>query len=681
MKRLSSILLSVFMCALLIVSCEPQKSVDEVVDVKVEITNKDDLSNCYWRYTAVKTDSTGFTTGEKREETQFDTNNKLSLSTGEWKISLFGYEDDSYTNLLYKGELSTTVTKETNSVNVDVTKEKKYIASVNSVLFESIEEALKVASNENPLSLTNNTSLLSYTFSTKSVTIDLNGNTLCISEINYPESDNEYTVTIKNGTITGSGSIAFTQKTNSHLILDNVNVNYEGLALTFLYQGSNPVWLDVKNSTLNNKGGYGIGTNASEGTDYVYVTIDNSSVTTTSSDEDNTAVLFNVPGELKISNSTISGERQGLIVRGGNATISNSTIEARGTKSTYSDWLGKSDYNNNNWGAGNRVPLAALIVGNASKNAYKYSTNVEFDGNVVLKASDYRDDIYKAEVDGYPVTITGTYTTEGGRKHITSLEEAFIVDFGYNKDKTTASDITIDGEGKYVVDKWQDLWFSGNVTIKGVEFSKGITLSVNNGETVKSESTITVEDCVIYGCNQEELTDEMRNSANNSNYNNAGNGLGLSINGNDNENFINVKVSNCYFVGDGDTTKPRKDSYPSIGEYDSKSNAKGRSNGIGLGTTTGNGKSFKSVDISTSYFTNHRNASIQLYTFTNDVNITDCIFNSWGVNSEDTKDPSFAIRGESPNENSVKLTIKGCEFNNKNKNICSVDNVTPTITK
>ena len=676
MKRLSLILLSVLMCAFLIVACEPQKPVDSIVEVKVEITNKDDLSNLYWRYTAQKTDSTGFVTGEVKDESPLNKEKKLSLSTGEWKLSLFGYEDDSYTNLLYKGELSTTVTKETNSVNVDVTKEKKYIASVNSVLFESIEEALKVASNENPLSLTNNTSLLSYTFSTKSVTIDLNGNTLCISEINYPESDNEYTVTIKNGTITGSGSIAFTQKTNSHLVLDHVNVNYTGTAIAFLYQGSNPVWLDVKNSTLNNKGGYGIGTNASLGTDYVYVTVDNSTVTTTTTDEDNTAVLFNVPGELKISNSKISGQRQGVIVRGGTATISNSTIEARGTKSTYSDWLGKSNYNNNNWGDGNRVPLAALVVGNASKNAYKYSTNVTFEEEVVLNASDYRDNIYKAEVESYPVTITGDYTKVGGRKHINSLNDIILNGFGYNETATSGEAIAIDGEGKYVVDKWQDLWFSGDVTIKGIEFAKGITLSAN--KNITTESSITVEDCVIYGCNQEELTEEARKSSNSSYYNNAGNGLGLSINGNNNVNFINVKVSNCYFVGDGDTTKPRKDSYSSIAEYDSKSNAKGRSNGIGLGTTPGNGKSFKSVDISTSYFINHRNASIQLYTFTNDVDITDCIFNSWGVNSEDATDPSFAIRGDIPNGKTVSFTIVGCKFL-RNDNKYEIDNIYPQI--
>ena len=365
------------------------------------------------------------------------------------------------------------------------------------------------------------------TFLPQNREIDLENSEYTISGFVFPESDKEYTVTIKNGTIKGSNRVAaFTQYENSHLILDNVKIYYSAQAVCFLYQGSNPVWLEVKNSTLTNNV-YGIGTNASLGTDKVYVTIENSSVTTESSDQDNTAILFNVPGELNISKSTISGERQGAIVRGGNATISSSTIEAKGTKSTYNDWLGTSIYNNNNWGDGNRVPLAALVVGNASKNAYKYSTDVKFEGDVILKASEYRDNIYKAEVEGYPVTISGSYKTDGGRTHINSLAEAFNVDFGCKENKATATDIIIDGEGKYVVDKWQDLWFSGNVSITGVEFSKGITLSVNKGTDVKNESTITFENCVVYGCNQEELTEEMRTSPNSSNYNNAGNGLSL----------------------------------------------------------------------------------------------------------------------------------------------------------
>ncbi len=388
MKRLSSILLSVLMCALLIVSCEPQKSVDEVVDLKVEITNKDDLSNCYWRYTAVKTDSTGFTTGEKREETQFDTNNKLSLSTGEWKISLFGYEDEAYTNHLYKGEVVATVTKENSSVSITAIME--YFATGKSG--KSYKELKGTIDEE-------------ITFVPGNYTFDLNGETLNIKGIVLPKSEKEYTVTIKNGNIEGAEYNAFTQYSNSRLILDHVNIDWtsKGVnAVCFLYQGSNPVWLEVKDSILKNNV-YGIGTNASEGTDYVYVTVDNSSVTTTSSDEDNTAVLFNVPGELKISNSTISGERQGVIVRGGEATISNSTIVSSGSSTKY------NDYSNSKWGTGNEVPCAVLVIGNRTDNSYRYPTTVSLD-NVTLSSTDEtRKLMYVYQNEGAPeVTVSGT---------------------------------------------------------------------------------------------------------------------------------------------------------------------------------------------------------------------------------------------------------------------------------
>ena len=389
MKRLSLILLSVLMCAFLIVACEPQKPVDSIVEVKVEITNKDDLSNLYWRYTAQKTDSTGFTTGEKREETQFDTNNKLSLSTGEWKISLFGYEDDSYTNLLYKGELSTTVTKETTFINIPVLDE--YIAIGKSGKY--YKELKGTISEE-------------ITFNTEDCTFDLNGESLNIVGFVFPKSDKEYTIIFKNGTINGVGANAFTQYSNSHLVLYNVKVNWQSQgvnAVCFLYQGSNPVWLEVKNNSTLTNNVYGIGTNASEGTDYVYVTVDNSSVTTTSSDEDNTAILFNVPGELKISNSTISGQRQGVIVRGGNATISNSTIVSSGSSTKY------NDYSNSKWGTGNEVPCAALVIGNRTDNSYRYPTTVSLD-NVTLSSTDEtRNLMYVYQNEGAPeVTVSGT---------------------------------------------------------------------------------------------------------------------------------------------------------------------------------------------------------------------------------------------------------------------------------
>ena len=290
------------------------------------------------------------------------------------------------------------------------------------------------------------------TFVPGNYTFDLNGETLNIKGIVLPEAEKEYTVTIKNGTINGVAYNAFTQYSNSHLILDNITVDWKSEdvnAACFLYQGSNPVWLEVKDSTLKNNV-YGIGTNAEKGTDYVYVTVDNSTVTTTSSDQDNTAILFNVPGKLNISNSTISGERQGVIVRGGEATISNSTIISSGDRTDY------TDYSNIEWSAGNEVPLAALVIGNRS-NAYKYPTTVTLD-NVTLstpKEETERKLMYVYQSEGAPeVTVRGTlnglYDAEAKEnKRIffndaTSIKSLGLFNLAANRANTKGKTVTIE---------------------------------------------------------------------------------------------------------------------------------------------------------------------------------------------------------------------------------------------
>ena len=288
------------------------------------------------------------------------------------------------------------------------------------------------------------------TFLPQDKVIDLSENNYNISGIIFPESDKEYTVTIKNGNITGSNRVAaFTQYANSHLILDKVNVNYKAQAVVFLYQGSNPAWLEVKNSALTNNV-YGIGTNASKGTDYVYITIDNSKVTTTSSDQDNTAILFNVPGKLEIKNdSVISGERQGLIVRGGEATISNSTIISSGSSISY------ADYSDSDWKTGNEVPLAALVIGNRS-NAYKYPTTVTLD-NVKLSTPNEESErklMYVYQNEGAPeVTVRGTlnglYDAEAKEnKRIffndaTSIKSLGLFNLAANRSNTEGKTVTI----------------------------------------------------------------------------------------------------------------------------------------------------------------------------------------------------------------------------------------------
>ncbi len=299
---------------------------------------------------------------------------------------------------------------------------EKVVASVDGVYYESIKDALLASSKDKPLVLLKDATLNETVTLTKNASIDLKGYTLTAKHLILDEStNNAYEVKIENGTIEGDvieGNL-FNINNNATLILDNVTIDYtspgSGAGICF-YEGAQNATLEVNNSTIKIIGGFGIGTNAKKGNDTVSIKVENSTVITDTKNEDNTAILFNVPTDLTISNSTISGERQGVIVRGGTATISNSTIISSGTTTNYYD---SGDYVNSNWGSGNEVPLAALVVGNRS-GSYQYKTNVELKD--VELSTPYENTVRKS-IYVYQNDTTNTVTVTGNIKGECTINE------------------------------------------------------------------------------------------------------------------------------------------------------------------------------------------------------------------------------------------------------------------
>ncbi|MDQ9759329.1 hypothetical protein RFZ45_10465, partial [Acinetobacter baumannii] len=64
------------------------------------------------------------------------------------------------------------------------------------------------------------------------------------------------------------------------------------------------------------------------------------------------AILINVPCKFYMNNSTVNSDYQGIIVRGGTATISNTTI----TNIIDDKYKDQNNYINENWKTGNEVP-------------------------------------------------------------------------------------------------------------------------------------------------------------------------------------------------------------------------------------------------------------------------------------------------------------------------------------
>ena len=85
----------------------------------------------------------------------------------------------------------------------------------------------------------------------------------------------------------------------------------------------------------------------------------------------------------------------------------------------------KNNYLDVNWGGGNEVPLAAIVIGNRSSN-YQYPTNVEFD-NVTVSAPEKNstDQTYYL-VYCYQNDTTNTVTIKGTLKRAEGAAAEFI---------------------------------------------------------------------------------------------------------------------------------------------------------------------------------------------------------------------------------------------------------------
>ena len=397
------------------------------IDSNISIADKDgklftDTKNVYTKIVTVKDSSEN-----KVEESGF-----YSVKSGMYSVTVEYKAKDKDNNEYVAASakkyfnvydnLTTTISgtvEETTQSGEANPEAEKVVASVGGTLYTNIADALEAATVDSPLILTNNATLEKSVELEKSATIDLNGNKLTFADEKNitikgdTDTNKEAVVTIQNGSIFGGKDCStFIINTYGKLILDHVSMEAntvsekDAFSLIKLNESSNPSNLIVRNSTLKNTGVFAIGTNAADSENTkANVTIIDSTVTTEGNDEDNTAILFNVPGELEIRNSTISGQRQGLIVRGGEATISNSTIVSSGDKTS------GYDYSDGPWSIGNRVPLAALVIGNRDTAGYPNEVTVNLD-NVTLSTPNDNSErklmyVYQSEKD-HNVTVSGT---------------------------------------------------------------------------------------------------------------------------------------------------------------------------------------------------------------------------------------------------------------------------------
>lgn len=246
-------------------------------------------------------------------------------------------------------------------------------------------------------------------------------------------------VTLKNGSIISNYDKGTVNVIDSSYLaaftLDGVTVSNSSIStvnpITGIYCSSTTE-TKILNSTINikgssNLGAYGIGTNNLDGENKT-ITIDNTKVTVTSDDFDNTAFLGNTEGiKVVVKNSTFTADRQAVIARTGNWDISGSTFVSTGkwldseanvtTNTKYKTAAGS-------WNSGNEVVSGGLILGDESTSAYNTP--------VVATLKDNKFTVAKG--DKMSIHSDGTVATTVTMDALTAVE---AYGYDHDEDKTT----------------------------------------------------------------------------------------------------------------------------------------------------------------------------------------------------------------------------------------------------
>lgn len=246
-------------------------------------------------------------------------------------------------------------------------------------------------------------------------------------------------VTLKNGKIISNYDKGTVNVIDSSYLaaftLDGVTVSNSSIStvnpITGIYCSSTTE-TKILNSTINikgssNLGAYGIGTNNLDGENKT-ITIENTKVTVTSDDFDNTAFLGNTEGiKVVVKNSTFTADRQAVIARTGNWDISGSTFVSTGkwldaeanvtTNTKYKTTAGS-------WKSGNEVVSGGLILGDERTSAYNTP--------VVATLKDNKFTVAKG--DKMSIHSDGTVATTVTMDALTAVE---AYGYDHDEDKTT----------------------------------------------------------------------------------------------------------------------------------------------------------------------------------------------------------------------------------------------------
>lgn len=240
--------------------------------------------------------------------------------------------------------------------------------------------------------------------------IDLNGRELKIGGTTPIVLNSSKSISLKDGTLVlenqNSRRVGIAICEGGNLELNDVNMTATDVSMV-VDKGTNKATVDIIDSVITSTDNYILSTNAGNPETGADVVINIKNSTLIAQNSDSTAVLMNVPGTLNIEDSHLEANRQGLIVRCGNATVNNSTVKSNVTTDVIqqNSW---DYYDNNKWGSGNEVPVAAVVVGNRGAEgaiSYPYNATLTSTNSSFIIANNLP--VYAAGYNGHTATING----------------------------------------------------------------------------------------------------------------------------------------------------------------------------------------------------------------------------------------------------------------------------------
>lgn len=272
------------------------------------------------------------------------------------------------------------------------------VAQIGDNTYDSVDAALNNAKSGDTVTLLSDATVSGRKFEETAITIDLQGHTLTLGGWSSSEINRNASLTIKNGKVVSTNRATGDKAdliitAGSSIAIDNVEVDTKG---SFLYPCGDAAHVTVTNSTIR-CGVYAVATNANAVTNYnIIIDLQDSTFESkygyqSPADGDSCVICMNVPGVLNMKNCKVMGTRQGVFVRGGNATIEDSTITLTAVNDS-SLYGTPAQYIDSNWGGGDEVPMAALVVGNrvAENGSYKYPATCNLRNVTVTAPEGYR---------------------------------------------------------------------------------------------------------------------------------------------------------------------------------------------------------------------------------------------------------------------------------------------------